>query len=108
MKLNKIIACIMMCVTLFALASCAEKISETPVDVEYIASYDAMETVYEYKYDWWNGEWRLLPNYKMVHHEEVYKVHYKVVYSNGDVLLEWKTVDKQTYEEAMRYIEANE
>lgn len=105
MKLNRILACIMICVMMFVLIGCAEKISETPVDTEYTPAYDAMETVYEYKWDWWHGEYRLLPNYKMVHHEEAYKVQYKIVYSNGDEYLEWRTVDKQTYEEALREIE---
>lgn len=108
MKLNKIIVCLMICVMMFALVGCAVAISETPVDTEYIAPYDAMETVYEYQWDWWHGEYRLLPNLKMVHHEEVYRVQYKIVYSNGDEQFKWRNVDKQTYEEAMQEIEANE
>lgn len=105
MKLNRIIACIMICTMMFALIGCAEVVSETPIDTEYIAAYDAMETEYEYKYDWWHGDFVYLPVLKQVHHEEEFKVQYKIIYSNGDEYTKWETVDKHTYEEALRGIE---
>ena len=106
MKKLKILSCIIVCIMMLALIGCdASVVSETPVDTKYIAAYDAMETVYEYKFDWAHGDYKLLPYLKQVHHDEEYKVQYKKVYSNGDEYLEWKTVDKQTYEEALQEIE---
>jgi hypothetical protein len=87
------------------LTSCTKVVSEIPIDTEYIAAYDAMETVYEYKYDWINGEYKLLPVYKQVHHSEVYRVQYKIVYSDGNETTVWRKVDRPTYEEALKIIE---
>jgi len=105
MKKLKILSCIIICTMMFALIGCSDVVSETPIDTEYIAAYDAMETVYEYQWDWLHGDFKLMPVYKSVHHEEKFKVQYKIVYSNGDEYTEWRTVDKQTYEEALREME---
>lgn len=96
------ICVIMLCVIL---TGCAEVVSETPIDTEYVAAYDAMETVYEYKYDWIHSDWKYLPVYKSVHHEAEYKVQYKIVYSDGSDTTTWRKVDKQTYEEAVRIVD---
>ncbi len=91
---------------LFCSVGCAEVISETPIDAEFIAAYDAMETIYEYKYDWYHGDFKLLPVYKQVHHAEVYKVQYQIIYSDGNSYTEWREVDKVTYEEAEKALAA--
>ena len=101
-KILIIMTCFIVLCTI--LTSCAEVVSETPIDTEYIAAYDAMETVYEYKYDWINGEYKYLPVYKQVHHSEVYKVQYKIVYSDGSETTSWRQVDKLTYEEACKIV----
>ena len=105
MEKLKILSCIIICTIMLVLVGCTEVISETPIDTEYIAAYDAMETVYEYKFDVLHGDFKLLPVLKRVHHEEEFKVQYKIVYSNGDQNTVWRTVDKQTYEEALGEIE---
>ena len=97
-----LIACFLAC--LIFLTGCEEVVAETPVNVEYVAAYDAMETQYEYKYDMWHGDFVMLPVLKMVHYEERYKVQYKILYSDGSEVLSWRTVDKATYEEAKQAI----
>ena len=82
-----------------------EIISEKPIDAEYIAAYDAMETVYTYKYDWLHGEFRYLPELKMVHHDEEYKIQYERVWSDNSTETFWRTVSKSEYEEALKQIE---
>lgn len=87
------------------LAGCAEKVSEIPIDTEYIEAYSAMESVYEYKYDWYHGDFVYLPILKQVHHPEEYKVQYEVTYSDGGTNTVWRTVDKETYEDALKQLE---
>ena len=101
----KNLSCLIICTMMFVLVGCAEVVSETPIDTEYIAAYDAMETVYEYKYDWVHSDWKYLPVYKLVHHEEKFKVQYKIVYSDGSDKTVWREVDEQTYEAALREVE---
>ena len=100
-------AVIVMLLCVSALISCAEVVSEKPIDVEYVAAYDAMETVYSYKYDWLNGDWKYLPEYKMVHHEAEYKVQYEAIWSNGEITTYWENVDKQEYEQALDELEGD-
>lgn len=96
----------LICITLIALSFIGcEIVSEKPINTEYIAAYDAMETVYGYKYDWWNGELKYLPEYKMVHHEEEYRVQYERVWSDGSTETYWSTVSKEEYESALKEIE---
>lgn len=90
---------------LVLLTGCIEAVSEKVIDVEYVAAYDAMETVYNYKYDWWNGEFKYLPELKMVHHDDVYKVQYEIVYSDGTTSTRWETVTKEEYDKALSAIE---
>lgn len=85
--------------------ACTEKVSETPIDTEYIAAYDAQEVVYEYKFDVTLGDFRLLPFYKQVHYDEVYKVQYRITYSDGTNYTEWRTVDKPEYDAARAVLE---
>ena len=89
---------------LLFLAGCSEVVSETPIDTECSTAYDAMEMVYEYKYDWYHGDFVYLPVYKMVHHDAVYRVQYKVTYSDGNTYVRWRTVDEDEYEKAVEQI----
>ena len=102
MRKAAVIVCIAFVVVL--LAGCAEIVSTKPIDTEYIAAYDAMETVYGYKYDWLHDEWRYLPELKMVHHEEEFKVQYEREWSDGSVEVYWLTVSKAEYENALNEI----
>lgn len=102
MRKTALLICTALIVLLFT--GC-EIISEKPIDAEYIAAYDAMETVYSYKYDWLHGEFRYLPELKMVHHEDEYKVQYERVWSDNSTETYWKTVSKGEYEDALKEIE---
>lgn len=103
MKKISIIICVILVAMLFA--GCVEIVSEKPIDAEYIAAYDTMETVYGYKYDWWNGELKYLPELKMVHHDEEYKVQYERVWSDGTLDTYWLTVNKTEYENTLQKID---
>ena len=100
MKKIFIMLCLVM--TLVVFVGCYEMVSEKPIDARYTAAYSAMETVYGYKYDWLNGEFKYLPEIKMVNHDEKYEVKYEVSYSDGSVVEEWRTVSKAEYEAAMQ------
>lgn len=102
MRKTAFLICIALIVLIFT--GCAEIVSEKPIDTEYIAAYDAMETVYGYKYDWLNGEFRYLPEYKMVHHAAEYKVQYERMWSDGSTDTYWATVSKAEYENALKEI----
>ena len=95
-----------MIIVLFCVMSCTEAIvSQVPIDVDFIAAYDALETVYEYHWDWYHMDYKYLPEYKLVHHEAVYRVQYSLTYSDGKTETVWREVDKDTYEEAKNEIE---
>ena len=102
MRKTVLLICTALIILLFT--GCAEIVSEKPIDAEYIAAYDAMKTVYGYKYDWLNGEFRYLPEIKMVHHEEKFKVQYERLYSDGSTETYWVTVSKAEYEDALKAI----
>lgn len=105
MKLNIIIVCLVICTMMYALIGCTEVVSEVPIDTEYIEAYSAMESVYEYRYDWYHGDFVYVPVLKQVHHSAEYKVQYKVTYSDGTTDTRWRTVDKATYEETLKQLE---
>ena len=102
MRKTAILICIALVVSL--LMGCDEVVSEKPIGTEYIAAYDAMETVYGYKYDWINGEFKYLPDIKMLHHAEEYMIHYERVWSDGYSETYWRTVSKAAYEDALKEI----
>lgn len=87
------------------LIGCVEPVSQKPINTEYIASYDAMETVYRYKYDWYHSDFKYMPELKMVHHEEEYRVQYERVWTDGTKDTYWLSVSKAEYENALRQIE---
>lgn len=99
--MRKFLSLVIILAMLFCFASCEEVfpevVSEKPINTEYVAAYDAMETQYSYKFDWWHGDFKYLPEMKMVHHNAVYKVQYEVVYSDGSTDLCWRTVSKDEY-----------
>jgi hypothetical protein len=103
-RMKRILIWIVLALFIVFLVGCAEIVSEKPIDTEYIAAYDAMETVYGYKYDWFHGDFKYLPEIKQVHHEEEYKVQYERVWSDGSTDIYWLTVSKEEYENALRQI----
>lgn len=84
------------------LSGCAEEISCEPVDVKYIEAYDDQVMVYGYVYDWVHGEYKYMPTgTKIVHHDPVYRVRYRSVFSNGCINEYWQTVTEEEYQEAV-------
>lgn len=80
------------------LTGCASETKRTPIDCRYTAAYSAVETVYEYKYDYWNGEWRYLPEVKTVQHPESWEILYDVEYDDGSSQKQWVAVSQTDYE----------
>ena len=98
--MKRIFAILIVTLLLISTVSCTEPptaISEKPIDTDFIAAHSSMTTEYEYRWDWWNGEYRLLPVYKEVHYPDTYKVQYEITYSDGTTQTEWREVDKLTY-----------
>ena len=107
--MKKILAVILCVITTLSICACGrEVISETAINTEYIPAYDRIETDYEYKYNWMEGEFQLVPIVKQVHYEECFKVQYKAVYSDNSEDTYWKEVDKETYQNALREIGGTE
>lgn len=108
MKNSKKLLVAMTCLILIALvlSGCAEEISCEPIMVDVIEAYDSQEMEYGYVYDWWNGEYKYMPTgTKIVHHDPVYRVRYKSVYSDGRINEYWQTVTEEEYREAVKLIE---
>ena len=88
-------------IVMFCVISCTvEIVSEIPLDVDFVAAYDTMETVHEYVWDWYHMDYKLLPVSKKVHYEAVYKVKYLITYADGSERTEWREVERMTYEAA--------
>lgn len=86
----------------FPLCSC-NSFTETgreAIEVRYTPAVDKVETDYIYKYNWYLGEFVLVPNTETVHYDEKYEVRYIITYDDGSTLSEWQTADKETYEKA--------
>ena len=101
--MKKIIAVLLIIVlTVFPLFGCElpTEIDKEAVEVKYTAAYDNVETDYVYQYNWYIGEYVLLPDTRTVHHDEKYEIKYKIIYDDESVEYEWQTVDKETYEKA--------
>lgn len=77
-----------------------EEVSREAVDRRYTAAYDSIETDYQYKYNFFEGAFVLVPKIKTVHHEEKYEVLYRVTYDNGSTYDWWETVGEEEWEEA--------
>lgn len=77
-----------------------EEVSREVIDWRYTSAYDSIETDYQYKYNFLEGEFVLVPEVKTVHHEEVYEVLYRVTYDNGSTYDWWETVGKKEWEAA--------
>ena len=105
MKKVFIVLCLLL--TLVVFVSCYE-FSEKPIDARYTAAYSAMETVYNYKYDWLHGDWRYLPEMRMVDHDEKYEIQYEITYSDGSVVKTWRSVSKEEYEAILNDMEEME
>lgn len=101
--MKKIIAFILAFMLIVVPLCGCDSLAETgreAVEVRYKPAVDKVETDYVYKYNYYLGEFVLLPDTETVHHDEEYEVRYKITYEDGSTRSEWQTVDKETYEKA--------
>lgn len=62
-------------------------------------------TDYEYKYNFWTGDFVLVPNVHTETVPEKYEVLYFVTYDNGDTSHCWEAVNKAEYDAAVAFLE---
>ena len=82
------------------LCGCREldEVSREAIDRRYSAAYDSIETDYQYKYNFFERTFVLVPEVKTVHHEEKYEVLYRTTYDDGSTRDQWETVGKEEWE----------
>lgn len=61
----------------------AEIASKTPLDVRYTPQHQEFVTDYEYKYNWWTGDFELVPNMHTETIPDKYEVLYHIEYTDG-------------------------
>lgn len=79
-------------------ASKRSEVSREAIDRRYSAAYDSIETDYQYKYNFFERTFVLVPEVKTVHHEEKYEVLYRTTYDDGSTRDQWETVGKEEWE----------
>ena len=91
--MKKLIAIILLFVMVVILcAGCAEpptEVSREPVDVRYTEAYDEIKTGYQYKYNYWKGEFVLVPDVRTVRHQAKWEIQYRITYDNGEEKTDW-------------------
>lgn len=87
------------------LCACNNKIEikRESIDCRYTPPYDGIETNYVHKYDWWQGDFVLVPEVKTVHHDAVYEIKYRITYDDGSTKDIWETVTANEYNEYRSY-----
>lgn len=110
--MKKLIAIILLSVMAITLcAACGEPVTEVsrePVDVRYTEAYDAMETDYEYVFDWWKGDFVLVPVMHTVRHEAKWEIQYRIVRSDGSEKTEWVACTEEEYNSTKDKLAAGE
>lgn len=101
-----IVVTILICtfIIIIGVKSEGEIIDTKPTDTKFTPSYESIETDYEYKWSWWDGDFKLMPNVHTVVYPDKYEVEYIVYYDNGNNIHEWRTVSKEEYETALNYL----
>lgn len=105
--MRRIIALIFVILFCFSvLTGCEQKeeVSRDVIDCRYTAAHDTIETDYDYKYDVWSDEFRLMPNTHTVHHDEEYEILYRVTYDDGTAADKWESVTRAEYRNAEKEI----
>ena len=98
--MKKLVAVILLSVMVVALCAGCElptEVSREPVDVRYTEAYEGIETSYEYKYDWWRGDFVYMPIVKTVRHEAKWEIQYLITYDNGEEKTEWCRCTESEY-----------
>lgn len=107
--LKKIIALIAMCAALLSFTACASKqeIGRELTDVRYTPSRQELVTTYDYKYNWWSGEFVLVPNTHTETMPEKYEVQYIITYDDETTESVWVECTKTEYETALAALGEN-
>lgn len=79
-----------------------EVVNKEPVAVRYEPPHYNAVTEYEYQWDWWNGEYKLLPVVKNEYVEEKFFVQYAITYTDGSIEYVWNDVSQAIYYEIMK------
>lgn len=79
-----------------------EVIDKEPVAIRYEPPHYNAVTEYEYQWDWWNGDYKLLPVVKNEYVEEKFFVQYEITYTDGSMEYIWNDVPQAIYYEIMR------
>lgn len=97
--MKKLIAIILLSVMAITLCACEDltEVSREPVDVRYTPPYEGVETKHDYVYDWWRGDFVLVPVVQTVHHQAKWEIQYKVTYSNGEERTVWDSCTESEY-----------
>lgn len=100
MKFIKRITLLLIVSTALFFTACESRkvASKTPTDARYTPARQEMVTDYEYKYNWWTGDFELVPNIHTQTLPEKYEVYYHIEYTNGDSADSWETVTKSEYD----------
>jgi heme O synthase-like polyprenyltransferase len=77
------------------------ELGREPVAVRYEPPHYNAVTEYEYQWDWWNGEYKLLPVVKNEYVEEKFFVQYAITYTDGSVEYVWNDVPQAIYYEIL-------
>ena len=78
-----------------------EVVSKEPVAAKYEPPHYDTATTYEYQWDWWNGEYKLLPVVNSEYVEEKFNVQYEIIYSDGSKDYVWESVPEVLYYEIL-------
>lgn len=78
-----------------------EVIDKEPVAAKYEPPHYDTATTYEYQWDWWNGEYKLLPVVNSEYVEEKFNVQYEIIYSDGSKDYVWESVPEVLYYEIL-------
>ena len=73
------------------------EVSREPIDVKYTEAYDAVETDYTYRFNWWSGNNQIIPAVKTVHHDEEWSIQYLVTYAEGNQGTVWCSCTEEEY-----------
>ena len=79
-----------------------EVVDKEPVAAKYEPPHYNAVTEYEYQWDWWNGDYKLLPVIKNEYVEEKFFVQYAITYTDGSTEYVWNDVPRAIYYEIMR------
>ena len=104
--MKKLFAMVLVVLLAVSFTACAEaetltEVSREIVDTQHTEAYSGVETDYEYKYNWWKGEFQLVPVVKTVHHNAKWQIQYRITYDNGSQKTEWCNCTEAEYNQAV-------